>query len=332
MDLKVSIIIVTYNSINHIEECIKSILKQNFAYEILIVDNNSKDGTVEFIKKNFPFITIIENKKNIGMGSGNNLGVKYAAGDFIVILNDDTIVESNWLRNLIRPLKNTSKIITTPKILLYDGLKINTSGNINHFTGLGFVRGLGKKRNAYSKYEYVSGLSGCCFALRKQDYLELNGFDEKLFMYAEDTELSWRALLKNFKILYVPTSLVRHDYELKVTVKKLYYLERGRYFILKKYLSLYNLIILLPSFIITEFLVFGYAMKFGWSGIKHKIKAIQDGLTINVDKIDGNKKNLFKFLSMKIPIEQLSFYEIERIVKKIANKMYELNYQVCLIK
>jgi hypothetical protein len=324
-DSLVSIIIVTYNSKKHIESCINSILKQDYPHEIIVVDNTSCDGTVQYIRERYPDIKIIESGENRGYGAGNNIGVRNAIGDYLVILNPDTIVEKNWLRELISPIQDSSKLITTPKILVYDGSMINTCGNINHFTGLTFTRGLGENPEAYPEEELVSGISGCCFALRKEDYDKLGGFDETFFIYNEDSEFSWRANLKCFKILYVPKSVIRHDYRLKVGPEKIYYLEKNRYLILRKYLSRKDILTISPFLIITEVLTFGYSLKNGWNGVKYKIKAIKDGLTTKVKKENGDKSKLFNSLSPTIPVEQLTSNKVEKLVKILANKIFSWN-------
>lgn len=327
MDGLASIIIVTYNSKKYMENCINSIQGQDYPYEIIVVDNASSDGIVQFIREKYPNIKIVENNKNKGYGAGNNIGAKNAKGEYLVILNPDTIVEKNWLRELISPIQKSDKLITTPKILIYDGSAINTCGNINHFTGLTFTRGLGEKPDSYPNEEFVSGISGCCFAIRKEDFDEIGGFDENFFIYNEDSDLSWRAHLKGFKILYVPKSIIRHDYQLKVEPEKICHLEKNRYLILRKYFSLKDLLILFPSLLMAEVLTWGYSIKNGWIGIKCKLKSI-DGLIMKVKKENGNKNNLFKILSTNIPVEQLTSNRIEKIIKFLANKIFILNYKV----
>ena len=326
---KASVIIVTYNSKMYLKSCIGSIMKQDYPFEIIVVDNCSTDDTVEFIRANFSSVKTIESKNNLGYGAGNNLGIKHAEGEYIVILNPDTVVEDGWLKELIKPLKE-EKLITTPKILMYDSSAINTCGLISHFTGLPFTRELGVESNAHQKPEYVSGFCGCCFAMRREGFIELGGFDENFFMYNDDADLSWRMHLKEFKILFVPTSIVRHDYTLKVPPEKIYHLEKGRYIILRKYLSWKDFLLLSPSLIIVEFLTFGYAIKCGWKGIIYKCNAIKDGLTVKVDKVNGAKDNLFKSLSVTIPIDQLTSTKAERIFKIFANKIFEWNFKVVI--
>ncbi len=327
---KASIIIVTHNHRNYIEPCISSIENEKYPHEIIVVDSLSNDGTYDFVKQRFPKIKLIGCKANLGYGFCNNLGVKHAEGSFIVIINPDTIVKAGWLGELIKPLVSQSDIITTPKILVYDGSAINTCGNINHFTGLCFTRGLGEDPELYAKEECVSGISGCCFAIRTSDYQNLGGFDEAFFLYNEDSDISWRSHLRNFKVIYVPTSVIMHDYELKVSPLKLYHLEKGRYLILRKYLSFFDFMIFLPSLLIVEILIFGYAIKMGRMGLKSKLKAIIDGLTTEINGEKGSKSNLFSSLCVTIPVDQLTFNSVERTVKEIANMVFYFNFKVAV--
>ena len=283
---------------------------------------------LNLLKKIFPQVNLIKSSKNLGYSGGNNLGVRYAKGKYAVILNPDTRAEKNWLEELLKPLEKEERLIATPKILTYDGSRINTCGNIEHFTGLTFTRGLNDNPERFDKFEYLSGFSGACFAMRKEDYLRLGGFDESFFSYMEDAELSWRANAKGFKILYVPTSIVYHDYELKVPSKKIYHLEKGRYIILRKYLTWKELLLMLPSLVMTEILTWGYSILNGVEGVRFKIKGMKEGITVKVEKVNCDRRKLLKNLDWKIPEEQLSYNIVDRIIKKIANFIYWMNYRM----
>ena len=329
MDELASVIVVLYNSSHYIEACIDSIMKQDYPHEIVAVDNNSTDNCCSILKNKYPHVRLIENGENAGYGAGNNEGVKHAIGEYIVILNPDTIVEEGWLRELIKPLKNTDKIITTPKILTYNGDIINTCGAINHFSGLSFTRGLGDASDMQSCKKRISGISGCSFAIRRDHYLSLGGFDRRFFMYNEDADLSWRANLNGFKILYTPLSVVKHDYILKMTPKKLYYLEKGRYTILRKYLSTNCLLLLSPSLLITEMLTFGYASRGGVEYLYNKILAMVHGLTDEITPVKGNSHLLIGSLYDKIPDDQLTRYKLDVLIIRLCNMIYIWNY-ACL--
>ncbi|BDZ71681.1 GT2 family glycosyltransferase [Methanobacterium petrolearium] len=145
----------------------------------------------------------------------------------MVILNPDTKLKHDSIDNLLKPLAENPNIITIPKILVYNGEKINTCGNKQHFTGMAFTRGVGEKPDAWNDSMFVNGLSGACFAISRKNFLELGCFDENIFLYMEDSELSWRINAKGLKILYVPESVVYHDYEFEMLPVKRYYVEKG---------------------------------------------------------------------------------------------------------
>lgn len=321
-----SIIIVLYNSSRYIGSCIDSIMAQDYPHEIIAVDNNSTDDSCLIIREKYPRVRLIESGENAGYGAGNNVGVKHARGKYIVVLNPDTIVEGGWLKELIKPLKNGDKIITTPKILTYNGEVINTCGAINHFSGLSFTRGLGDPSEMQSCKKHISGFSGCSFAIRRDHYISLGGFDRRFFMYNEDADFSWRANLNGFKILYIPRSVVKHDYILKMTPKKLYYLEKGRYTILRKYLSTNCLLMLVPSLLITEILTFGFASRQGVEYLYNKILAMIHGLTDEITPVKGNSHLLISSLYDKIPDDQLTRYRLDVLFIRLCNIIYISNY------
>lgn len=327
MDELASIIIVTYNHKKYLENCLRSISLQEYPHEIILVDNGSSDGTIPFVENNFDYVKIIKNI-NTGYGAGNNLGVTHAIGTYIVIINPDTIVEKNWLRELISPLRNNNNIVTTSKILMYDGLSINTCGNINHFSGLTFTRGLGKEITQYEKNFSSTGISGACFAIKKEEYLKIGGFDETFFLYNEDSEFSWRLHLYDYTIICVTTSIIKHDYQLGVTPEKLYLLEIGRYRILRKYLTKNKFIQLIPSLLFVEFLIFGYAIKCSFKGFFYKIKAFK-GVISRFDKTNNpdSRKILFR-LSPIIPVNQLTSNKCESALINLGNKIFKWNLKV----
>jgi hypothetical protein len=323
-----SIIIVTYNNKHFLNVCLNSIFTQEYPHEVIIVDNCSNDGTVSYVREHFPTVKVIGNSSNAGYGAGNNLGVKHAQGEYIVILNPDTIVHKGWLSALISPLENENNIITTPKILTYEGLTINTCGNINHFTGLNFTRGLGLSPDHYQEPTSTGGISGACFAMRKHDYEILGGFDETFFMYNEDSDFSWRAFQSGYTIKYIPNSVIRHYYTLKVAPEKLYYLEKGRYIILRKYFSRREMIILLPSLIMAEIFTWGYCLKQGKQGIRNKIRAMTEGLQQPVKIEHGNTDLLLSRLDSRIPETQLISNVFEKGIAVIGNIVFSLNYRM----
>jgi GT2 family glycosyltransferase len=339
---RVSIIILTYNSSKYIRDCLLEILKQSYINkEIIVIDNCSTDGTIAYIKSKYNEIITIGLNSNLGYSAGNNYGVKHAKGDYIVIVNPDTIPDVNWLKELVRPLEENPDIaITTSKILIYDQKElINTCANYTHFTGLDFCRGLFKNKSFFSKQEEVGSISGCSFAIRKDAFEKIGGFDSDFFLYLEDTDISWRARLAGYKIVFVPTSIIYHKYKISFEPWKEYHLEKNRYSMLLKNYRLKTLVLLLPALFVTEVITWSYAILKGIPYIKSKINAyiwvISNFKTImnkrhhiqQIRKISDHE--FIKILEWRIPFEQIITNPIICIFPKVVfNTFFYFYYKL----
>lgn len=319
-----SIILVTYNHEKYIENCLSTIYN-NKSLEIIVIDNQSTDNTLKLIEKKFPNVKLIKNMENRGYGVANNIGVSISTRKYLVILNPDTKLEEGCIDNLLKPLTEKPDIITVPKVLVYNGEKINTCGNKQHFTGMAFTRGANEKPDKRSNSRYVNGLSGACFAISWENYQELGGFDENIFLYMDDSELSWRINARGLKIFYMQEAIVYHDYDFKMTPEKIYHVEKGRYIILRKYLTWKEYILLSPSLLMTEILTWGYAALNGPKGINAKLRGIYDGSRMDVEKVESNRKSLIKNMSTKIPELDFNFKRTFNLFRKIANFTYKMN-------
>jgi GT2 family glycosyltransferase len=164
--------------------------------------------------------------------------------------------------------------LVTSKILMADdpGI-INTRGNSIHLTGITLCRGLGEPREAMSQTEDVSAASGAAFAMRRDLFERLGGFDEDMFLYMEDTDLSLRAQLAGYKCRYVPDSIVLHRYALKMTPMKVFYQERNRYLMLLKNLRWPTLVVLAPALFSAELIAWAFVALKDRTNAGNKIRA-----------------------------------------------------------
>jgi GT2 family glycosyltransferase len=261
--LRASVIIVNYNGREHLETCLSSVVNRfTQVDEVLLVDNASSDGSAEYVEELFPQVRVVRSGENLGFGPANNLGACQAAGEYLVFLNPDTAVEPGWMEALIRALdENPSAGLVTSKILqMAEPGKISGCGNELHYTGLALGRGMGMDRDAFTKVEDVAAISGASFAVRKDVFVALGGFDTDFFMYVEDTDLSLRARLAGYRILHVPQSVVYHDYALHFGPRKAFYLERNRYLMLLKSLQWQTLLLLLPALLLAEAVTWGFVI------------------------------------------------------------------------
>jgi GT2 family glycosyltransferase len=185
--------------------------------EMILVDNASTDGSVEYIKNLFPNLHIIINRKNLGYGGGNNRGIREAKGKYIFVLNSDTEIEKDCLELLWKCIDTDQEIgVTTPKILLYDRRDIIDAAGLTIYPdGLSIGRGRLEPQEKYNQREEVFFGSGCASLFRKEMLEEIGLFDEDFFAYAEDTDLGWRARLSRWQAYYVPEAVVYHHHSKK---------------------------------------------------------------------------------------------------------------------
>jgi GT2 family glycosyltransferase len=338
----VSIVVLSYNSREDLVECIPSLLSQTYQdFEIIVVDNASIDKCEEFIRVNYPEIRVVQTGKNLGYPAGNNAGFQVAEGQYIVVLNPDTITDPEWLATLIKPLESDPTLTaTTSKILIYSQKdRVNTCSNIIHHTGLTFCRGLDKPADQFNNYQIVSAVSGCSFAIRSNMLKKINGFDPDFFLYQEDADLSWRIRFAGGKIMYVPESVIYHKFRLSIAPWKEFYLERNRYLILLKNFDLKTLLLLLPSLFVTEIVTMGHAVLNGPNYIKSKLlayfwivrnfKVILAKRHETLSKKEITDREFFRLLDWRIPFEQVIENPIiTRTAEIVFNSFYKLHMKL----
>tara|TARA_Y100000590_G_scaffold435818_1_gene555691 strand:- start:5576 stop:6610 length:1035 start_codon:yes stop_codon:yes gene_type:complete len=238
----VSIIVLNYNAGDLLLNCIKSIKESSYEnIEIIVVDNISSDGSQIKCQKKYPEIKLIQNKENLGYCGGNNVGIQASKGEFIVILNPDTVVEPNWLDELISAHNKFGDGLYQPKILsLNEENTIQSTGNMLHVFGFGFARDKGEKIvDKNEEIEKINYASGTCLFTTKKVLDNIGLFDEFLFLYHDDLDLGWRAAQVGISSFYVPNSKIFHveSYALKWSSKKFFWLERNRKYCLKTHYS-----------------------------------------------------------------------------------------------
>jgi GT2 family glycosyltransferase len=225
MAKRASVILVNYNGMSHLDACISSVLKQSYTnFEVIFVDNNSSDESLEYARSKFPDLTFVVNDTNLGYAGGINSGLAYATGAYIGPLNIDTEVAPNWLSAMVASLDENPQVgAVTPKVLLFDDrTKINTMGLNIHISGLGFCRKLGKKDEHSVIPENVPGVSGCAYLIRREILERMGGAPGWCFMGNDDVIVSWLLRLMGYEIYCLPESIAFHKYSLKMDPGKLF--------------------------------------------------------------------------------------------------------------
>jgi len=224
----ISILVLNYNGKHLLQDCLASILNQNFTdYELVIVDNNSSDGSTAYVKEHFPKAKLVENTENFGFAKGNNIGIKACKGEWIFFLNNDAVLEQNCLEILAEHIekREPEQLIFAPIMFkFYFPEQVDSAGDAL------YPWGYACKCNTENKVV----TSVCCgAAIFNRELLEkLNGFDEDFFLYYEDVDLSLRARHLGTKICIVPSAKVLHKGSATVgkrNAQSLYYIDRNRF-------------------------------------------------------------------------------------------------------
>ena len=214
----ISIIIINWNGMRWLKDCFGSLYAQEYkSFEIIFVDNASYDGSVSWVKKNYPETKIIINKKNLGFSDANNVGYRVVKGKYILFLNNDTRVNKTFLTELVSVLEKDSTIgCAQSKILLMD--HPDTHDSVGAFltpTGFLYHYGFGRKNSAkYDKEIELFTAKGACMMFRKEvlDRVSIDGniFDPDYFAYFEESDLCHRVWLAGYRIVYAYKSVIYH--------------------------------------------------------------------------------------------------------------------------
>jgi len=285
----ISIVILNYNAEKFLDECISSIYKtEKVNFEIILVDNASTDKSYREYTQKFPEIKLIENEKNLGYCEGNNVGIRASKGEFVVVLNPDTVVNPPWLHELIDAYQANGEGIYQPKILAttnHDMLL--SSGQFIQLFGFGYSRGKGEKHvQENDGVEKIGYASGTCLFTSKKILEKLDNFDPFLFAYHDDLDLCWRAAMLGINSFYVPTSVIFHPiegYSFKWSKFKFYLMERNRQYCLLTHFAKSSYLKMLPSLILVDFAVSLFYLKKGMfiTKIKTSLNIIKNLLRIS---------------------------------------------------
>jgi GT2 family glycosyltransferase len=215
---KVSIIMVTYNGlmIGTLVDSIASVLRTRFPdIELVIVDNGSSDGSVDFLKslsKEDSRVKTLFKNHNSGYSAANNLGVRYAKGEFLAFLHNDARVDPSWLDELLDFMNTNENIgavqpqirdLRNPETMLSEGNSMDSLGFV-------FVEGLGERVNRQASPKLVFALTAACMLFRRPAFEAVGGFDENYFFSYDEIDLCWRTWLAGYQLYYVPQAIIWH--------------------------------------------------------------------------------------------------------------------------
>jgi hypothetical protein len=210
----ISVVVLNFNGRQHLEGCLSSLRSQTCDdFEVIVVDNCSADGSVEFLKEKFPEFRLVVNSSNLGFAGGTNSGIRQARGEHILTLNNDTVADRRFIERLAEPMSQDPSIgMCASKMLFPDG-RINSAGICLSRSGAAWDRGMFERDSGqYNLAEEVFGPCAGAALYRKSMLDEIGLFDEDFFLYMEDVDLAFRARLAGWRCVYVPDAVVHHHH------------------------------------------------------------------------------------------------------------------------
>lgn len=250
----VSVIILNWNQKGYTLRCLDSLLKTKYKpLEIILVDNGSTDGTVEEVRKKFPKVKILANKRNLGYAKGNNQGFKQSRGEYILLLNNDTEITPNLVERLVEAMELDKQIgVAQAKIYwMSDRSKNDLVGTFLTPTGFVYYFGYGKPDEPkYMRKRTIFFAKGAAMMIRREVIHKIGLFDEDYITYFEEYDFCWRVWLAGWTVFYIPEAVVYHRLNVTGAMLKrpytVYLTFRNRIATLIKNLSLPYLAWLLP--------------------------------------------------------------------------------------
>jgi GT2 family glycosyltransferase len=335
---KVSIIIVNWNGKRYLKECFDSVFSQTYPnYEVVFVDNGSTDGSVEYIETNFPQTRIVRLDKNYGFAAPNNIGIKEAFKNpevkYIATLNNDTKVDPNWLKELMNVSiehENDEIGMYASKMLFYNNPNMINSTGISINMAMSATDRMSCEIDNL-KNNHIEEIFGPCAgaALYSRTLLEDIGlFDEDYFAYLEDVDLAWRARLRGWECLYVPTAIVYHNHSstgIEGSSFKLFHLGKNKIQTLIKNLLITEFVRYLPFIIVYDTMPTFYylfikrdltPMRGRIFALKNLKQILEKRQTIQKRKLTS-RYSIYKFI--KFPESPLKRYQRRQHLLKIVS-------------
>lgn len=330
---KVTIIVSNYNGKAFLEDCFTSMKKLDYpSFDVIMTDDCSTDSSVEYVKKNFPWVKVIANKKNLGVPISFNNAVKQSKTELLVKVDNDVTFDKEWLKKMVETLNNDAKIGVVGSLILNYGEKDvqDIGSNIDMFgyqMNYTTLDGLPKKEEKLKEVFYVSG---CSMLFRKNIFEKAGGFDEEYFLYKDDLDLCWRIKMLDFKIVTDLESKIYHKSgvtaggQIKLdqkgkyhtSAKKRFFGERNTLRTLLKNYSTISLIKVLPFYFL---IALGETIVFCLIGRFDVSKSYFNAILWNIKNFSGT-------IRLRKKIQTIRVVSDKEIMKNKINGSSKLNY------
>ena len=321
----VSVVIVNYNQKELTLNCLKSLSKITYPnIQIIVIDNNSEDDSAKVIASEYPKIKLVRNKENTGFTGGNNEGLKYTDGEYILLLNNDTVVTPNFIEPLVEDFLSQKDlgVVQSKMFVMDEPSLLDNVVSFQTLTGFLFHQGyLDTDKPDYQRFLYSFSAKGACMMIDRK-VLDLGLFDEEYFAYFEETDLCWRVWLMGFKVGFEPRSIIYH--KMGATSSKMnssfvhYHSFKNRIRTIIKNAECKTLLWMLPIHVIICLSLAGYFFIIRSDGAKSVIKALWWNIT-----------HIAKTMSLRKKIQasrKMTDNQIFKIVMKNPSLSFYLNH------
>ena len=305
---KVSVIIPNYNGMQYVKRCLDSLMAQTLKdWEILFIDNGSADGSRELVEKEYPLVKVIALPENLGFCGAVNIGIHAATAPYVVLLNNDTEAEPEFLQELYDGIRRKPRAFSGGAMMLqfHDREKIDDAGNFYNALGWAFALGKGKPAADYNKERKIFSACGGAAIYRKDLLEELGYFDEEHFAYLEDTDIGYRAQIAGYENWYFPKAKVYHvgsgTSGSRYNQFKIRYSSRNNIYMIYKNMPILQIVLNMPL------LVAGFTVKllfFSFKGYGREYAAgIKNGFSIcKKNKVRFQWKHMGNYCRIQIQL------------------------------
>lgn len=306
---KITVVIPNYNGVHFLKDCLRSLFEGDLLPHIIVVDNGSRDGSAQWVAEHYPSVELILFQENTGFCRAVNAGIKKATTEYVILLNNDTVVASHFVAGLWEAIRRDGRIFSVgAKMLCMDAPeKIDDAGDFYCALGWAFARGKHRPAGRYQKEGHIFAACGGAAIYRKSLVAELGYFDETHFAYLEDIDLGYRAQIYGYYNLYTPRAEVRHVGSgasgSRYNRFKTDLASRNSIYLIYKNMPLLQIIINVP------FLLIGFAIKavffarkgMGLPYLEGLVKgvALSAGPQGRVHKVRFQAKNMIRYLRIQ---------------------------------
>lgn len=305
----VSVVVPNYNGMQYVKTCMDSLMKQTLSdVEILFVDNGSDDGSREYVDLHYPTVRVITFSENMGFCKAVNEGIRASTSDYVVLLNNDTEAEPDFLKELYLGIRKKNKAFSAAAMMLqfHNRELIDDAGDFYSALGWAFARGKGKPAHLYGEEKKIFSACGGAAIYRKQIFEEIGYFDEEHFAYLEDADIGYRAQIVGYENWYLPKARVFHvgsgTSGSRYNQFKIRYSSRNNVYMICKNMPIGQIVLNLPLLVLGFGIKLLFFMAEGYGG--EYMAGIKNGFTIckNSKKVPFRWKNMGNYVNIQIQL------------------------------